>query len=707
LRFPRVTTTYNIHEIVNRLAAPASRTQEAERIAIELGASAFLVLLYDKDIQALIPAPGFPQSLPGGPAWRAFLRGPHAFGAFEIQLPFPTRDVPQAARVFVSDDAVFMLIGGQPIIDVEAFADATLLTTLLRSEAQQVADSGLVKAAREATVRATDLALALDKARAEVRLKADQLADALRQADQLNNQLQAVNQTLEQRIFERTLERNMLATIVETTDTMVMACALDYKIVAVNEACVNEFERIYGVRVRTGDNLLDLFQGQPEHQRQVREAWNRALAGEESTFVEQFGKTARDRPFYEIKFRSLRNDAGERIGAYQFATDVTERLRREAQLAEAQDALRQSQKMEAIGNVTGGVAHDFNNLLTPILGALDMLGRNRVGNEREQRLVSGAAQAAERAKLLVQRLLAFARRQPLRISPVEIGKLVEGMADLLRSTLGPRINIVLDTTAKLPPALVDANQIEIALLNLSVNSRDAMPNGGTLMISVYLAEVESHDASDVPPGRYVCLSVADTGTGMDEATLASAIDPFFSTKGIGKGSGLGLSMVHGLVSQLGGTLTIRSELGRGTDVELWLPVSEDAMLTTVPAVPSFEEASRAGTALLVDDEDLVRASTAEMLGDIGFDVTMASSAEEALTLIGAGLKPDLIVTDHIMPGMSGAEFARRVRLERPDISILIVSGYADNGDLAPDLPRLPKPFRFDELQATLATLRSN
>jgi PAS domain S-box-containing protein len=707
MRFPGVTETRTVHDIVHRLAVPASRAQEADRIAIELGAEAFLVLLYDKDVQALIPAPGFPQSLPGGPAWRAFLRAPLAAGPLEIELPFPTQEVLKLAQVYVDDDAVFMLIGGQPRMAVKAFADARLLAALLRSEAQQLANAGLVKAAREATVRATDLAIALDNARADLRRKADQLAQALHQADKFNDQLQALNESLEQRILERTRERNMLATIVETTDTMVLACDLDYRIVAVNQACLNELERIYGIRAKTGDNLLGLLHGQPEHQRQVRKAWDRALAGEESTFVEQFGNKTLERPFYEIKFRTLHNEAGERIGAYQFATDVTERLRREAELAEAQDALRQSQKMEAIGKLTGGVAHDFNNLLTPIVGVLDMLGRNRVASEREQRLISGAAQSAERAKLLVQRLLAFARRQPLKVTPVDIGKLVEGMADLLRSTLGPRINIVLNTTANLPPALADANQIEMALLNLSVNARDAMPDGGTLMVSANLAKVERHDAVDLRPGDYICLRVADTGMGMDEATLSRAVEPFFSTKGIGKGTGLGLSMAHGLASQLGGTLTIRSEPGCGTDVELWLPVSADTVPTTNATVSAANENTCAGKALLVDDEDLVRASTAEMLGDIGYDVTVASSAEEALTMIGDGLKPDLIVTDHLMPGMSGAEFVRRVRSERPEVSILIVSGYADSGDIAPDLPRLSKPFRLDELRATLAALRSN
>jgi signal transduction histidine kinase len=706
MRFPGVTETRTVHEIVHRLAEPASRTQEACKIAAELGAEAFLVLLYDDVIQAWIPAPGFPQSLPGGPAWRAFLRASHAAGPLEIELPFPTRDVLKPVQVYVDDGAVFMLIGGQPRIAAKAFADARLLAALLRSEAQQVANAGLVKAAREATVRATDLAIALDNARAELRRKADQLAQALRQADEFNDRLQALNETLEQRIVERTRERNMLATVVETTDTMVMACDLDFAIIAVNQACANELLRVYGVHAKTGDNLLQLLEGQPEHQRQVRDAWGRALAGEESTFVEEFGDHALDRPYYEIKFRTLRNDGGERIGAYQFVTDVTERLRQEAELAEAHEALRQSQKMESLGKLTGGVAHDFNNLLAPIVGALDMLQRRGVGTERDQRLIAGAAQSAERAKTLVQRLLAFARRQPLRPEPVDIAKLIAGMGDLIRSTLGPQISVVLEASENLPAAMADSNQIEMALLNLSVNARDAMPNGGTLRITASLAEVGRDRVLGLRPGRYIRLSVADTGIGMDEATLTRAVEPFFSTKGIGKGTGLGLSMVHGLASQLGGSLTIRSQPGVGTDVELWLPATDNTVEPTDEAVQTESAGARAGKALLVDDEELVRATTAEMLSDMGYEVRVASSAEEALTLIGHGLKPDLLVTDHLMPGMDGAELARRTRSLWPEVQILIVSGYAEGDGIAPDLPRLTKPFRKDELEAHLAGFRS-
>jgi PAS domain S-box-containing protein len=259
---------------------------------------------------------------------------------------------------------------------------------------------------------------------------------------------------------------------------------------------------------------------------------------------------------------------------YAVGRDVTAEKQAAEELQRAQEALRQSQKMDAMGQLTGGVAHDFNNLLTPIVGSLDMFQRRGIGGERERRLIDGAAQAAERAKTLVQRLLAFARRQPLQPIAVDVGKLIEGMADLLASTSGPQIKLVVDTMEGLPAAVAGPNQLEMALLNLGVNARDAMPDGGTLRISAGAERVKTgRKGTGLSPGPYVRISVADTGVGMDESTLARAIEPFFSTKGIGKGTGLGLSMAHGLASQLGGALTIRSRPGVGTNIELWLPAS--------------------------------------------------------------------------------------------------------------------------------------
>jgi PAS domain S-box-containing protein len=376
-----------------------------------------------------------------------------------------------------------------------------------------------------------------------------------------------------------------------------------------------------------------------------------------------------------------------------------------AEREEAQKALRQSQKMEAMGQLTGGVAHDFNNLLTPIVGTLDMLQRRGVGGEREQRLISGAVQSADRAKTLVQRLLAFARRQPLQTVPVDVTKLVNDMGDLVASTTGPQIKVVVDAPEHLPAAIADQNQLEMALLNLSVNARDAMLEGGTLRISASTELVDKAHRSKLPAGEYLCLSVADTGIGMDAATLARAVEPFFSTKGVGKGTGLGLSMVHGLASQLNGALAIQSAPGLGTNVELWLPRSMTEPTAPLRIVEVSEPRLMRGIALLVDDEELVRASTSYMLAELGYRVIEAASGEEAMALMDTGESFDLLVTDHLMPGINGTDLARVVRTSRPGTAILIVSGYAEREGLDPDLPRLTKPFRKNDLAASLSQLR--
>jgi signal transduction histidine kinase/CheY-like chemotaxis protein len=405
--------------------------------------------------------------------------------------------------------------------------------------------------------------------------------------------------------------------------------------------------------------------------------------------------------FYrDITARKLAEEALHDLNA-TLERRVDERTR---DLVSAEEALRQAQKMEAMGQLTGGVAHDFNNLLTPIVGALDMLQRRGVGGEREQRLIGAAVHSAERAKTLVQRLLAFARRQPLQPAAVDIAKLLANMAELIASTSGPQIRVSVDASEELPFARADQNQLEMALLNLSVNARDAMPNGGTLRISAIGGEAHPGDALGLAPGRYVRLSVADTGSGMDEPTLARATEPFFSTKGVGKGTGLGLSMVHGLVSQLGGALKIQSRQGVGTNVELWLPTTDDAPDAVVASTAQAPAATSAGVALLVDDEEWVRTSTAEMLADLGYEVVEAASAEEARRRLREGLRPDLLMTDHLMAGMNGTDLARLVRSQHPGVKVLVVSGYAESEGVAPDLARLTKPFREAELAKCLADL---
>jgi CheY-like chemotaxis protein len=277
------------------------------------------------------------------------------------------------------------------------------------------------------------------------------------------------------------------------------------------------------------------------------------------------------------------------------------------------------------------------------------------------------------------------------------------MADLVASTSGPRVKVEIDLADDLPAAKADANQVEMAILNLAVNARDAMPEGGTLTISAKPVVIEASESGGLQAGRYVRLAVADSGTGMDEDTLKRAVEPFFSTKGIGRGTGLGLSMVHGLAAQLGGGLSISSKPGLGTCVELSLPVSEEAL--PPPDRPAESRARpAAGIVLLVDDEELVRQSTADMLVDLGYAVVEAGSGEEALRLVDAGQHFDLLVTDHLMPGLSGTEVARELRGRHPATRVLVVSGYAEVDGVAPDLPRLVKPFRQVDLAAKLREL---
>lgn len=439
----------------------------------------------------------------------------------------------------------------------------------------------------------------------------------------------------------------------------------------------------------------------PEDKASTLEAIGRmAETGEPTRFENRIGTS--DGGWKHIEWTVAPEQDG--INFIAVGRDVSQAKAREAELAIAQEALRQSQKMEAMGSLTGGVAHDFNNLLTPIIGSLDMLVRKGVGTERERRLIDGALQSAERAKMLVQRLLAFARRQPLQPTAVDVVRLIEGMVGLLASTLGPTINVRVDLASDLPSARADPNQLEMALLNLAVNARDAMPDGGQLTIIARDERIRDAHASGVEPGHYLRLCVKDDGAGMDAATLRRATEPFFSTKGVGKGTGLGLSMVHGLAAQLGGGLAIESEPGRGTTITLWLPVSAPLAGQETLETQMSPRVRTRGIALLIDDEELVRMSTADMLVELGFEVVEASTAEEALLLLYNGLEPSLVVTDHLMPGMSGAQLARELKSERPELPVLIISGYAEAEGIDAGIARLTKPFRNAELAESVSAL---
>ncbi|MDT8758547.1 PAS domain-containing protein [Sphingomonas psychrotolerans] len=502
--------------------------------------------------------------------------------------------------------------------------------------------------------------------------------------------LRALNETLEQQVAERTAERDRMWRL---SGDLMLVVGRRREIRAINPAVAILLgyapEDVLGQRF---DRFLH-----PDEASAMTEAVRAAATGPLRDFVARL--RAKDGSWRRFAWTAAPGE-GE---AYVIGRDVTEEVERREELERAQDALRQSQKMESLGQLTGGVAHDFNNLLTPIIGSLDLLRRNQNAGEREQRLIGAALESAERARTLVQRLLAFARRQPLQPGPVDLAALIYGMSDLIASTSGPQIKLSLDLAEDLPPALADANQLEMAILNLSVNARDAMPEGGRLTIAAASVDIDEGHRSDLPAGRYVRLSVADSGEGMSEETMARAVEPFFSTKGIGKGTGLGLSMVHGLASQLGGAMLLSSRAGLGTLVEMFLPVAYgSAAAEETQATGSSNHA--AGTVLLVDDEASVRTATSELLRDLGYDVIEVDSARAALEHLD-GHSVDFLVTDHLMPGMQGTDLVRAVRERYPQVKALIVSGYADLESISPDLPRLGKPFRQDELAASLAGLR--
>ncbi|WP_448779617.1 ATP-binding protein [Agrobacterium sp. CG674] len=372
----------------------------------------------------------------------------------------------------------------------------------------------------------------------------------------------------------------------------------------------------------------------------------------------------------------------------------------------AEEQLRQALKMEAIGQLTGGVAHDFNNLLMAVMGNLELLAKHVSGDEKATRLIDGALKGAKRGASLTQRLLAFARRQDLQVKPVDMPKLVEDMDELLRRSAGSRISIERAIDADLRFALGDANQIELALLNLVVNARDATPDSGTVTISLREDTIE-HSTPELSVGDYIVLSVADTGVGMDADTLKKAIDPFFSTKELGKGTGLGLSMIHGLALQLKGALTLHSTKGLGTRAELWVPVyADDAGCPTEPALPAQVDNSsidRPLRILMVDDDPLIAMSSVDMLEDLGHDVVEANSGKQALELLASERQFDLLVTDFSMPGMNGAELSRRARELIPSLPILIATGYAElpeGTDL--EINRLGKPYTQDQLASEIS-----
>jgi signal transduction histidine kinase/ActR/RegA family two-component response regulator len=446
------------------------------------------------------------------------------------------------------------------------------------------------------------------------------------------------------------------------------------------------------------------------------------LRAKVKVFVELYRKTRQLEQFNaELERRVEERTAELRRFNEELELRIEERTR-ERELALAQ--LFEAQKMDTIGRLTGGVAHDFNNLLMAVLGSLTLLEKRLPEDAQTRRLLQNAIQGADRGKALTQRLLAFSRRQELKPQAVDLAQLVRGMEELLKRAVGHGIVFTSEFPDDLPPVLVDANQLELALLNVALNARDAMAEGGSVRITAEASTAASPATSwrraangagsfgdavgrSLPPGDYVRITIIDTGVGMDEATLAKATEPFFTTKGPGKGTGLGLSMVHGLAAQSGGLLRIHSEPNAGTLVELWLPRANcaPAVVMRAPDAPAQSKPVTPCRVLIVDDDTLVMTGTAAMVLDLGHTPVEAHSGAEALNLLDSGLKVDVVLTDHAMPSMTGLQLAGCIQEKFPGLPIILATGYAELpvDPMTLGIARLAKPCTQHEIAMAIHT----
>ncbi|MBY2924626.1 PAS domain S-box protein [Rhizobium leguminosarum] len=434
------------------------------------------------------------------------------------------------------------------------------------------------------------------------------------------------------------------------------------------------------------------------------------IARAEGRFEREGWRVRKDgtRFWASIVIDAIRDEAGDVLGFAKITRDITEKMETQRALEQAREELFQSQKMEAIGQLTGGIAHDFNNLLMAVLGSLEILKKRMPQDLALTSLVDNAMQGAQRGAALTQRMLAFSRRQELHMEPIDVSGLVRGMMDMLSRSLGPLTMIETSFPVRLPTIVTDPNQLEMAILNLVVNARDAMPSGGRIVLR---ASEESLPSGKGPlsPGRYVRIAVIDEGEGMDAKTLEQAITPFFTTKGVGKGTGLGLSMVQGLASQSGGRLMMKSSLGEGTTAELWFPVALAEQVTEAAAErpQQVENGPRRLRIVAVDDDGLVLMNTTLMLEDLGHTVFEAMAGPEALDILREQ-QVDLVICDHAMPRMTGAQLAEAIRKDWPDMPIILATGYAEipEGAGIANLPRLGKPFSQAQLAEAISRVAS-
>ena len=518
--------------------------------------------------------------------------------------------------------------------------------------------------------------------------------------------LRELNETLERRVSDAIAQRKILVDIVEGTDAFVQVADVDYRWLAVNKAAADEFERIFGKRPQVGASMLDLLADQPELQAAVKAPWVRALAGEEFTAVEEFGDPSRDRRYYEMRYNVLRDADGKQIGAYQFVYDVTERLRDQERLRQAEQALRQAQRLESLGQLTGGVAHDFNNLLAVFASSVHILERNPTEQQREV-ILDAMRRAVARGTGLTRHLLAFSRRRPVNAESVDIAAHLDTMRQMLESSLRGDIHVEINCDPGLWSVEVDAGELELAIVNLCVNARDAMAAGGTITIAARNVEEVSSEGS---PAQLVQLSVTDTGAGIPAEIMSRVFDPFFTTKDVGKGSGLGLAQVYGFAQQSGGRVSIASEVGAGTVVTVLLPKSPHApaasrkIIETSLAQSITLTTPGRGEILLVEDDKEVAALAREMLRALGFGVIHASNAVAALGALANGRAVAAMFADIMIPGgISGLELAREVRRRQPDLPIALATGYVESAaDLKDgEFRLLVKPYSLEALADAL------
>lgn len=495
----------------------------------------------------------------------------------------------------------------------------------------------------------------------------------------------------ERRMLARELntERALLRGLMESSSDQI--CFKDLE---------GRFIRLNAGKAKTFDQLPEACLGRkesefvtPERAKALTEAERQVLAAKVANEqIEERRAADGSTQWFLILRIPILNEAGAVTHIATIERDITERKLMEMRL-------RQADKMQALGTLAGGVAHDFNNLLMAVLGSLDLASRRAPDDPRLTRLLQNATYAAERGASLTQRLLSFSRQRDLRLQAVDVNQVIMEMEDLLTRTLGGIVRVERHLSDDLWTAMVDPDQLELAILNLCINARDAMEESGVLTLSTRNETMEEGQVTDLAAGDYVVISVADTGSGMPPEILSRVLEPFFTTKEVGKGTGLGLSMVYGLAQQSGGTVTIKSTVGVGTVVELYLSRMKAQESGERPKQAAALPSAAKIRVLLVDDDAEVRAVTAAYLNEMGHRVVEAADGAAALDLLKTDEEADLLIADFAMPGMTGLELAEKAKALRPDLRVLLVTGYADPERMPDGYPVLHKPFGRDELAA--------